>query len=126
MRHIVIGVLLLLAVTGFTVISAGYVSGAVEETAQELEQAYRYAKDEQLKLARTHVNRASDCWDRHGAYFGTVLRHDEIDGVVGEFARLKVTIEAGDRDEFLPACAALLATLRHIQEMEHPYFYNLF
>ena len=72
------------------------------------------------------MQQASNLWDRHGSYFGTVLRHDEIDGVVGEFAKLKVTVEAGDPDEFMPTCAGLLATLRHIQEMEHLYFSNLF
>lgn len=126
MRHIIIGVLILLAVTGFTVASAWYVSDAVEQTASELEAAYKSVQGEDLTAAHGHVRRAAALWDRHGAYFGTVLRHDEIDGVVGEFARLKVTVEAGDPDEFLPTCAALLATLRHIQEMEHLYFSNLF
>ena len=66
MRHIIIGVLILLAVTGFTAASAWYVSDAVAQTAAELEQAYQYAQSEQMDLAKDCVQQASNLWDRHG------------------------------------------------------------
>ena len=44
----------------------------------------------------------------------------------GGVARLQVTVQAGDQDEFLPGCAALLETLDHVRDMELPVFANLF
>ena len=73
MKHLLIGLSLVAAVTGFCLWSASYVRGAVEET-----------------------------------------------------ARLQVTVQAGDQDEFLPGCAALLETLDHVRDMELPVFANLF
>lgn len=126
MKHLLIGLSLVAAVMGFCLWSASYVRGAVEETARLLEAAYEAAEAEQFSQARAAVQAASDTWDRYGGYFGTVLRHDEIDGVVEEFARLQVTVQAGDQDEFLPGCAALLETLDHVRDMELPVFANLF
>ena len=126
MKHLLIGLSLVAAVTGFCLWSASYVRGAVEETARLLEAAYEAAEADQFSQARAAVQAASDTWDRYGGYFGTVLRHDEIDGVVEEFARLQVTVQAGDQDEFLPGCAALLETLDHVRDMELPVFANLF
>lgn len=126
MKHLLIGLSLVAAVTGFCLWSASYVRGAVEETARLLEAAYEAAEADQFSQARAAVQAAADTWDRYAGYFGTVLRHDEIDGVVEEFARLQVTVQAGDQDEFLPGCAALLETLDHVRDMELPVFANLF
>lgn len=126
MRHIVIGVGIFAAVLLFCLWSGYYVTQTVKSAEESLMQAYELAEQEDAKAALQAVEAASNCWDDHSGYFGTVLRHDEIDGVVGEFARLRITIRSGDNDEFLPTCAALLATLRHIREMELPYFYNIF
>lgn len=126
MRHLIISLSLLALVTGFCVWSAGYVRSTVAETAAWLELAYQQADREDYSGAGASVQAAADNWNRHGGYYGTVLRHDEIDGVMEEFARLLVTIRAGDRDEFLPACAALMQTLDHVRDMELPIFANLF
>ena len=126
MRHIVIGGGIFAAVLLFCLWSGHYVTQAVKSAEESLVQAYDLAEKEDTDAALQAVEAASSCWDDHSDYFGTVLRHDEIDSVVGEFARLRITIRSGDNDEFLPTCAALLATLRHIREMEWPYFYNIF
>lgn len=126
MRHSIIGCGIFAAVLVFCLWSGYYVTQAVNEAEENLGLAYRLAEQEDTGAALQAVEAASSCWDDHSGYFGTVLRHDEIDGVVGEFARLRITIRSGDKDEFLPTCAALLATLRHIREMEWPYFYNIF
>ena len=125
MRYVIGSLALVATVVGFCLWSALYVTAAVEDTEQWLGAAYDAAHDENQTEALAAVERAAAIWKRHGDYFGTVLRHDEIDGVAGEFARLDVTVRAGDWDEFLPSCAALLETLRHIREMELPYFFNI-
>ena len=79
MKHLLIGLSLVAAVTGFCLWSASYVRGAVEETARLLEAAYEAAEADQFSQARAAVQAASDTWDRYAGYFGTVLRHDEID-----------------------------------------------
>ena len=63
---------------------------------------------------------ASDQWDRHEFYFGTMLRHDELDEVVGSFAALQTYAACQDGDEFLSMCAQLIKRLEHIRAMEQP------
>lgn len=126
MKHLILSTALLAVVIGFCLWSAGYVRNAVAETANHLQMAYEAADSDDFSRANDCVRAAVAVWDRHSGYFGTVLRHDEIDGVMEEFARLQVTVLAGDRDEFLPGCAALLETLDHVRDMELPVFGNLF
>ena len=73
-----------------------------------------------LEAAGQFVLAAADEWDKHELYFGTMLRHDELDEVVGSFATLQAYLACEDGDEFLSTCAQLIRRLEHICDMEQP------
>lgn len=105
--------------------SAIRVIDAVEKTTVVLETAVQAENHGGKEASLQIIRQASDIWKSHEPFFGTVLRHDEIDNVVEEFARLESYASTEDQDDFLSNCKALIARLKHIQEMEKPTFQNI-
>ena len=125
MKFILSSLLLFSLLLGLCLFSASYVPHAVEEAELLLTDAMVLQQQDHPAEAAALTHRAADRWNSHQAYFGTVLRHDEVDDVIREFSRLESYVDTQDTEEYLSNCAALLATLRHIREMEWPYLYNL-
>lgn len=125
MKFILSSLLLFSLLLGLCLFSAAYVSHAVEETELLLTDAMALQQQDRYADAAAMTHWAADRWNSHQAYFGTVLRHDEVDDVIREFSRLESYADTRDTEEYLSNCAALLATLKHIREMEWPYLYNL-
>ena len=125
MKHICVSLGIFLLILAFCLFSANFTSDRVQETSAMLKAALdaRRAGDElsSLRLVRT----ASAHWKKHEAYFGTVLRHAEIDDILGKFARLEAFARGEDQDEFYSTCAALLTQLEHIEQMEWPFAHNI-
>ncbi len=112
--------LIMLAVLCFLCIfSALHVSNVVEETTALLNKA-RHENPSQL------VGTASDLWTNNQGYLGAVLRHDEMDEVMVELAKLKSYASIDETDDFLSSCEGVLAQLEHIREMEWPSLKNIF
>lgn len=125
MKYIVVSLFLLGLMLCLCLYSSSQVAQAVQETTQLLEKAVTAEKNGDKETSLHLVRAACDTWRSHETFFGTVLRHDEIDDVTGEFARLVSYASTQDQDDFLSNCAALLAQLEHITEMEKPSFSNI-
>ena len=125
MKHICVSLGIFLLILAFCLFSANFTSDRVRETAAMLEAARdaRRSGDEMaaLRLVRT----ASAHWKKHEAYFGTVLRHAEIDDILGEFARLEAYARGGEQEDFYSSLEALLTQLEHIEQMEWPFAHNI-
>ena len=125
MKYFVTSLLLLALILGLCLWSAGSVTQSVYDTSHLLEQAVSLKRQGQNLAALDTVRAAADGWHGRDTFFGTVLRHDEIDGVIQSFAQLEAYAQTDDTDDFYSNCAALLAQLEHIREMEWPYFENV-
>lgn len=125
MKYCIISLLLLALILGLCLWSAGSVNQSVDQTSRLLEQAVALKHLGQDQAALDTVRAAADSWHRRDTFFGTVLRHDEIDGVIRDFAQLEAYAQTDDTDDFFSNCAALLAQLEHIRKMEWPYFENV-
>lgn len=125
MKHTVLSVSILILILAFCLLSASYTSNAVQKTSALLEEALEARREDDQAASIHLVQAASSHWKEHEAYFGTVLRHDEIDDVIGEFARLESYARSQDQDDFYSNCAALLSELEHIEQMEWPFFHNI-
>ncbi|MBQ7567018.1 MAG: DUF4363 family protein [Oscillospiraceae bacterium] len=75
--------------------------------------------------ASNAAKEAEDYWLQNGVLLGSLLRHDEADGVTAQLAELRAYAETGDRDELLAVCAAAMRQLEHIREMESPLVQNV-
>lgn len=125
MKHTVIACSILLALFGFSLWSATTVQTRVTETELLLQEAMEQQLQENRDAAQMAIRRASDHWEKHEALFEILLRHDDVDCVMEEFARLCAYASTVDEDDFVSNCSALLATLRHIREMEWPLLHNI-
>ena len=122
MKFMIVCILLFSVLAGLCCISACRVTKIIDDTSALLQAAMRLPNKE----GAAHLIRAaSNKWNENAVFFGTMLRHDEIDNVIVEFARLESYAKTRDEDDFLSNCSALLAQLAHIKEMEWPLFQNI-
>lgn len=71
------------------------------------------------------AERAESFWRENAVLLGSLLRHDEADGVTVQLAEIRAYALARDRDELLAVCAATESRLEHIREMEFPLLQNV-
>ncbi len=96
-----------------------------EQAAAQLEQAKLFGEAGEYEEAVRWVDLAISDWEARKGFFGMALRHDELDRVVQTLQELHVYAEDGCAEEFGPTCAGLIEQIRHISDMEKPYFYNV-
>lgn len=125
MKHTVIACSILLALFGFSLWSASTVQTRVTQTEALLQEAMEHQLQGNKAEAQTAIRSASAYWEKHEALFEILLRHNDVDCVMEEFARLCAYAATVDEDDFVSNCSALLATLRHIREMEWPLIHNI-
>ncbi len=125
MKHVCMSVTILTLILVFSVFSAYHTSNLVAKTSDLLDEAVEVRRTGDLDTSFHLVQAASSHWKDHEKYFGAVLRHDEIDTVIGEFARLESCARSRDQDDFYSNCAVLLSVLEHIKQMEWPFFHNI-
>ena len=125
MRYLILPSLLLVALLVFSVFSATFITETIDQTEAYLDQAvYHYHLQEPDKTTICLIQ-TTEYWRSRQLFFGMVLKHEDVDQVSGELARLLSYADTDDSDDFLSNCAALQATLEHIREMEWPYLQNI-
>ena len=74
--------------------------------------------------AANHAQQAKRAFDRRQELLSAFLSHEELDEIAIDFAELEVYGQEGSREEFRARCEALLFRLRHVAEMDVPFYYN--
>lgn len=116
---------ILLLLLGLSLFSAITVDQTVSETQGLLRQAVILQNHGDPQQARSLLHRASDFWQSRQVCLEILLRHDDVETVTVEFARLRSYAVTVDEDDFLSNCLGLLATLQHIRNMEWPRLNNI-
>lgn len=124
-KQTVAAILLLLVLLGLGFWAAGYVEQTVRKTEALLNQAVNYQQAGQDSQARILLTQAADHWRSKESALEILLRHDDVETVLMEFARLQSYAATIDEDDFLSNCYGLLAVLQHIREMEWPAVQNI-
>ena len=125
MRHCIIALVILALTLGFCVISSNAVRAACDETLSLLQRAQFEANREDFDAAQPLLRKAEQNWSDHERFFGIVLRHDEADDVMKDFAALKQYAVTQDLDEYLATAASLMATIEHISNMALASYHNI-
>ena len=120
MKHVLLSCGILAGILAFCICNSLALNREIQQSITQLEQAQQAVASGAYEAAGQFVLAAADEWDRHELYFGTMLRHDELDEVVGSFATLQAYLACEDGDEFLSTCAQLIRRLEHICDMEQP------
>ena len=125
MRPLVLGLGLLLLCLALCLTATLLLNRFTDHAAAALETARKLAADGDYPAAAAQVRAAWRYWEARRGFFGVVLRHAEADGVHGSFRRLLAYGENAVAQEFAPACAELIAEIRHLAEAERPHYYNV-
>ena len=125
MRHCVIALIILALTLGFCVISSHAVRAACDETLSLLQRAQHAADRADFDAAQLILHEAEQEWTGHEYFFGVVLRHDEADDVMKDFAALRQYAVTQDQDEYLATGASLMATIEHISGMTRASYHNI-
>jgi len=118
-----LAILLVCLILCFTVVER--LDRYTSRTAETLEQARTAGSSGDFGEAARQVREAFSFWDEKKGFFGMALRHNDLDSINEAFCELRAYAEGENEDEFAPACAGLIARIRHIAEMEKPYYYNV-
>ena len=125
MKHFLIAVLLISLMLAFCVWSASAITEAAQPVGKLLTAAQKAAREGSFDAAGKFAEMADAAWQENEVLFGILLRHDETDAVMRQFAALKEYASAKDGDDFSAACAELLRQVRHVQSMQLPTVENI-
>ncbi len=125
MRHLYAALAILLACLILCLVVVGRLDRYTTRTAETLERAQAAGSSGDFGEAADQVREAFALWDGKKGFFGMALRHNDLDSINEAFCELRAYAEGANEDEFAPACAGLIARIRHIAEMEKPYYYNV-
>ena len=125
MRHCIIALVILALALSFCIISSNAIRTACSETLALLQRAQKAVKREDFDTAQPLLRKAEQNWSDHERFFGIVLRHDEADDVMKDFASLKQYAATQDLDEYLATAASLMATIEHISNMALASYHNI-
>lgn len=125
MRHCIIALVILALSLSFCIVSSNAVRAACSETLQLLQKAQHKAYAEDFSAVQPILREAERQWKDHERFFGVVLRHDEADDVMKDFAALRQYAVTHDTDEYLATGASLMATIEHISSMSRASYHNI-
>ena len=118
-------VLLLLVLCMGCVLAAAQVRQLTDEIGGALDAARRAALDGRMAEARDGIAAAWSLWQAHSGFFGSTLRHAEMDELSYGFAALRQVSSLGDQAESLRLMAELRMRLAHLADMEWPHYHNI-
>ena len=113
MKAFVAALVLLAALTGGAFGASYLLADAAETLATEAEALPNADAAHRKEACRAMI----DDWEAKEFSFTMVLHYTELDALKSILARLEMTAETENKDDYLAAAAELGARLRHLQEL---------
>ena len=125
MKYTLLSLAVLALCLAFCLFSMYTVLSACEGTMQALNDSLSAVQRQALSEAEDALARAEAIWTEKEAFFGVILRHEEVDELVTGFAELRQYAQLGDLDDYQATCARMITALRHLRDMEKPTAENI-
>ncbi len=125
MKYLYIGVGLLLVMLAISLLCLWQLSVCSDAIAKQLEQAISAYDSGQMDASISYARTAEAMWHEKEGFLCSLLDHMETDSIHWNFSDIRSYMTSGPADEFRASCAEALAMVRHLKEMELPYFYNI-
>ena len=124
MKHFYLGLGILAVLLALCIGSSVLLCRSTRESEAHLQEAAAALEADDLPAAANHAQQAKRAFDRRQELLSAFLSHEELDEIAIDFAELEVYGQEGSREEFRARCASLLLRLRHVAEMDVPFYYN--
>lgn len=125
MKYLYIGLSLLAATLAASIVSLCTLNLRTNEAAVQLEAAIDAFDRDDWQTATACVEKAGDIWDHYSGLLGTVLDHQESDAIKWGLANIRSFAVTKSGEEFRAGCTETAAMIRHVAQMERPYYYNI-
>lgn len=125
MKYLYIGVSLLAVTLAASILTLCALNTRADETAAQLEAAIVAFDQDDWQTATACVEKAESLWNHHKGFLGTLLDHEESDTIQWGLANIRSFAVTGSGEEFRAGCTETAAMIRHVAQMERPYYYNI-
>lgn len=126
MKYLYIGIGVLAALLALCILSTLLVSFGTRAALSSLETSLTAFDEGDFLTAMEHAMHAKSEWEQHSGLLSTLLSHEELDEIDAGFTALSSYCITKTTDEFRSLCAELSLRLRHITQMDIPFYYNFF
>ena len=124
MKLLYLGLGILAVLLALCIGSSVLLCRSTRESEAHLQEAAAALEADNFSAAANHAQQAKQAFDRRQELLSAFLSHEELDEIAIDFAELEVYGQEGSREEFRARCEALLFRLRHVAEMDVPFYYN--
>ncbi len=124
MKYFYIGLGVLAVLLALSIGSSALLCRSTQEPERLLRDADAALLADDFPAAAALAGRAARAFDRRRALLSSLLSHEELDEIAIGFSDLEVYAAEGSREEFRARCKELQFRLRHIAEMDLPFYYN--
>lgn len=126
MKYLYLGAAILAVLLAACILSGVLVSTATEGALDSLDLALEAFDRSGLAQAAPYAKAAKQDWQRHSRLLSALLGHEELDEIEALFTSLESYTRTASADDFRSVCAELALRLRHITQMDVPFYYNFF
>ena len=124
-KYSLIAAVIVLLCLAFCLVSAFTVRGVCERVIGLLDRSILCARNGDLSGAARALQAAEKIWSAREAFFGVVLRHEEMDQVFTGFSSMREYVRLQDLDDYLALAAEMVSSLEHLRDMELPLLHNI-
>ena len=126
MKAFYIPTALLILILGFSLWAGRYVEMRTHHWAEQLEQTYQAAAQEDWEEAERRLEEAYADWDSSQTFFHTIMEHDELDEAEKLFSGAFAVCQEEDDADFHQMLAQLSSQLRLLAETQSVSIKNVF
>ena len=124
MKYFYIGLGVLAVLLALSIGSSALLCRSTQDPERLLQNADAALLADDFPAAAALAGRAARAFDRRRDLLSAMLSHEELDEIAIGFSDLEVYAAEGSREEFRARCKELQFRLRHIAEMDLPFYYN--
>lgn len=125
MKYYSIGLMLFILTLVACIVLTYAVVIDLSETEDLLQQAITLQRNGDVTDAVRYMLQAQRSWEKHRNFYRSVLHHDELDLISGQFLSLSTCAEMEQFDELLCMSVDLMQQLVQLHETCIPYYFNI-
>lgn len=125
MKHYSIGLILFVLVFIVCMVLTYVVVLDLSHTEALLSRSIELQRADDIPAAAEYLFRAQHVWEQRQHLYRSVLNHDEIDLISGQFQLLRLCVETEQFEDLLCESADLMKQLEQLREICYPYYYNV-
>lgn len=125
MKYLYIGVGILAVTLVLSILSVCLLGGFVTQAADRLDAAVDALDRSDTAAAEAQAEQAQMLWKKYSGFVCSILDHSESDAITWGLANVRSYAVTESYDEFRASCVETAAMIRHVANMERPYYYNI-